>query len=70
MSESNAKLNCAVGDLAITVNCRIPANLGNIERIISSGGFQGWQGYLLEEFSESEQLQMQLYEQDCVEGVE
>jgi hypothetical protein len=28
------------------------------------------QGYLLEEFSESEQLQMELYEQDCLEGDE
>ena len=113
-----SKLNCSVGDLAITVNCKIPENLGNIVRIISSGGFQEWQGYseplytwnvevateggslfyecedgieaftsgpapdiylrlltppqgyLLEEFSESEELQMELYEQDCLEGVE
>lgn len=27
-------------------------------------------GYLLEEFSESETLQIELYEQDCLEGVE
>ena len=45
MSDHNTKLNCAVGDLAITVNCKIPENLGNIVRIISSGGFQEWQGY-------------------------
>ena len=45
MNESLSKLNCAVGDLAITVNCKIPENLGNIVRIISSGGFQEWQGY-------------------------
>ena len=45
MNESFSKLNCAVGDLAITVNCKIPENLGNIVRIISSGGFQEWQGY-------------------------
>ena len=118
MSETLSKLNCAVGDLAITVNCKIPENLGNIVRIVSSGGFQEWQGYseplytwnvevateggalfyegedgieaytsgpapdiylrrltppqgyLLEEFSESEQLQMELYEQDYLESVE
>ena len=112
MSEQFSKLNCSVGDLAITVNCKIPENLGNIVRIVSSGGFQEWQGhseplytwnvevateggalfyegedgieaytsgpapviylrrltppqgYLLEEFSESGQLQMDLYEQD------
>ena len=45
MSDHTTKLNCAVGDLAITVNCKIPENLGNIVRIISSGGFQEWQGY-------------------------
>ena len=45
MNESLSKLNCAVGDLAITVNCKIPENLGNIVRIVSSGGFQEWQGY-------------------------
>jgi hypothetical protein len=118
MTVSQSKLNCSVGDLAITVNCKIPENLGNIVRIVSSGGFQEWQGYseplytwnvevateggalfyegedgieaftsgpapdiylrrltppqeyLLEEFSESEQLQTELYEQDCLEGVE
>jgi hypothetical protein len=41
----DAKLNCAVGDLAITVNCQIPQNLGNIVRIVSTGGFQEWQGF-------------------------
>jgi hypothetical protein len=45
MNDHTTKLNCAVGDLAITVNCKIPVNLGNIVRIISSGGFQEWQGY-------------------------
>ena len=45
MTANLPKLNCAVGDLAITVNCKIPENLGNIVRIISSGGFQEWQGY-------------------------
>jgi len=45
MSEQFSKLNCSVGDLAITVNCKIPENLGNIVRIVSSGGFQEWQGY-------------------------
>ena len=70
MSEQFSKLNCSVGDLAITVNCKIPENLDNIVRSISSSGFQKWQGYLLEEFPESERLQMELYEQDCLEGVE
>ena len=45
MTANLPKLNCSVGDLAITVNCKIPENLGNIVRIISSGGFQEWQGY-------------------------
>ena len=40
-----SKLNCSVGDLAITVNCRLPQNLGNIVRIVSSGGFDEWQGF-------------------------
>jgi hypothetical protein len=45
MSGHDAKLNCSVGDLAITVDCRIPANLGNIVRIVSAEGFLEWQGY-------------------------
>ena len=40
-----SKLNCSVGDLAITVNCRLPQNLGNIVRIVSSGGLDEWQGF-------------------------
>ena len=39
------KLNCSVGDLAITVNCAFPQNLGNIVRIISAVGFDEWQGF-------------------------
>jgi hypothetical protein len=39
------KLNCAVGDLAITVNCSFPENLGNIVRVISAVGFEEWQGF-------------------------
>jgi hypothetical protein len=42
MSNSHTKLNCAVGDLAITVNCSNPKNLGNIVRVISAVGFQDW----------------------------
>ena len=45
MSNPQAKLNCAVGDLAITINCKLPQNLGNIVRIVSSVGFDEWQGY-------------------------
>jgi hypothetical protein len=40
-----ATLNCGVGDLAITVSCSFPENLGNIVRIISAEGFQEWQGH-------------------------
>jgi hypothetical protein len=40
-----SKLNCSVGDLAITVNCKLPQNLGNIVRVISSAGFDEWQGF-------------------------
>ena len=116
MKNSIAKLNCEVGDLAITVDCRIPANLGNIVRIISAEGFSEWEGhdellftwnvevattggllfyrdanglgaytagpapdkylrrltppkdYLLEEFSDSEQLQVNFHEIDIVES--
>lgn len=39
------KLNCAVGDLAITVKANLPANLGNIVRIIASQGLQEWEGH-------------------------
>lgn len=119
MREELSRLNCSVGDLAITVGSNIPENCGNIVRVHSAVGFDQWrgheqplytwnveictpegwlhycfadgeirkekkgpvpdkylrrltppQGYLLEEFSESEQLQMELYEQDCLEGVE
>ena len=45
MSEQSAKLNCSVGDLAITVNCAFPQNLGNIVRVISALGFEEWQGF-------------------------
>jgi len=38
------KLNCSVGDLAITVKCRIPENMGKIVRIVSAQGFQEWVG--------------------------
>lgn len=38
-------LNCAVGDLAITVKANLPANLGNIVRIIASQGLQEWEGH-------------------------
>jgi hypothetical protein len=45
MTEHTSKLNCSVGDLAITVNCRFPQNLGKIVRIISAIGFDEWQGF-------------------------
>lgn len=37
-----AKLNCSVGDLAITVFCRLPENAGNIVRVKSPIGFKQW----------------------------
>ena len=115
MSSHDAKLNCSVGDLAITVDSNLPENLGNIVRVISPVGFQEWprfkeplytwnveiasetgllhyrfnqvlrtaksgpvpdrclrrltppQGYLLEEFADSEQLQMNFHEVDLLE---
>ncbi|MBU3613285.1 hypothetical protein ICN46_00045 [Polynucleobacter sp. Latsch14-2] len=36
------KLNCAVGDIAITVNCHNPENHGNIVSVKSAYGMQGW----------------------------
>ena len=39
------KLNCSIGDLAITVKANLPANLGNIVRIIGSQGLQEWEGH-------------------------
>ena len=38
------KLNCSVGDLAITVFCKLPENNGNIVRIQSAVGFKEWGG--------------------------
>ena len=110
------KLNCSVGDLAITVGSNIPENCGNIVRIHSALGFDNWRGhekplytwnveiatpegwlhycfddgeickrkegpvpdkylrrltppkgYLLEEFADSEQMQLNLHEEDLVE---
>ena len=36
------RLNCSVGDLAITVNCDVPANLGTIVQIKSAIGMKRW----------------------------
>lgn len=104
-------LNCSVGDLAITVFCKLPENTGNIVRVKSAIGYRRWgademplytweveiatvhgwlayeyspgylqtqmigpvpdkylrritppKGYLLEEFSDSEQLQVNFHE--------
>ena len=111
-----SKLNCAVGDLAITVNCNLPENLGNIVRIKSAIGMKQWspsqnslftweveiatehgwlayeyetysetrrcgplpdqclrritppQGYLMDEFADSEQMQLHFHEQDLLEA--
>jgi hypothetical protein len=36
------KLNCAVGDIAITVNCHNPENRGNIVAVKAAYGMKGW----------------------------
>jgi hypothetical protein len=38
-------LNCRVGDLAITVKCEIPENLGRIVRVLASNGIEDWSDY-------------------------
>ena len=38
------KLNCGVGDLAITVTCNYPENLGKIVQIFKPVGFKAWAG--------------------------
>ena len=111
-----SKLNCSVGDLAITVNCKLPQNLGNIVRVRAAIGIKEWggrsepmfswdveiatehgwlvyeyedsieqvksgpvpdrclrritppKGYLLEEFADSEQVQMNFHELDIIES--
>ena len=39
------KLNCKAGDLAITVKCDVPENLGRIVRVIAFEGFKEWPHY-------------------------
>lgn len=36
------KLNCKPGDLAITIKCDVPDNLGKIVQIIAYEGLQEW----------------------------
>lgn len=110
------KLNCSIGDLAITVHCNLPENRGNIVRIRSAIGMDEWIGaeeplytweceiatehgwlaydfdgyletskvgpvpdkylrrltppesYLMDEFADSEQLQINFHEMDLIEG--
>ena len=38
-------LNCTLGDLAIAVQCEVPANLGKIVRIIGSHGLDTWSDF-------------------------
>ncbi len=54
------KLNCSIGDLAITVKANLPANLGNIVRIIGSQGLQEWHGH-------DEPIQQELFLEDVEE---
>lgn len=37
-----SNLNCEVGDLAITVHCDVPANLGTIVRVVAAAGIKRW----------------------------
>lgn len=39
------KLNCKPGDLAITVKCHVPDNLGKIVQVICYEGLQEWPNY-------------------------
>jgi hypothetical protein len=39
-------LNCSLGDLAITVNCNLPENRGNIVRVKAAIGFDQWEGFV------------------------
>jgi hypothetical protein len=39
------KLNCKEGDLAITVKCDVPENLGRIVKVITFEGFKEWPHY-------------------------
>ena len=38
-------LNCQLGDLAITVKCEIPENLGRIVRVVAFNGIEHWSDY-------------------------
>ncbi|CAM3681014.1 hypothetical protein [Polynucleobacter antarcticus] len=40
-----SKLNCSIGDLAITVFCNLPENNGNIVRVTSAVGLNEWAGF-------------------------
>lgn len=44
MSNGLTKLNCGVGDLAITVFCNLPENQGNIVRVKAAIGMDEWVG--------------------------
>jgi hypothetical protein len=36
------ELNCKAGDLAITIKCDVPENLGRIVKVIAFEGFKEW----------------------------
>lgn len=40
--ENMSKLNCSPGDLAMTVKCICPENLGNIVRVVEYLGLKDW----------------------------
>lgn len=109
-----SQLNCSVGDLAITVFCKLPENCGNIVRVKAVAGIREWansedplftwereiateggwlayeidgylethkigpipdkylkrltppEGYVLEEFADSEPLQAELFTADLI----
>ena len=39
------KLNCKPGDLAITIKCHVPDNLGKIVEVVSFEGLVDWPHY-------------------------
>ena len=53
------KLNCRLGDLAITGQAEVPENLGKIVRIVASRGRAKWSGF---------QRPMYLWEVEALDG--
>jgi hypothetical protein len=56
------KLNCAIGNLAITVHCHLPPNFGKIVRIQSAAGRDS----LMDEFVDLDSLSQDFYESESI----